>query len=812
MEQRFAQNFITPQIMLGPEVPPHSHFDLELLYVLSGQIGLEVEGAACHMEAEDIILINSKKKHSLHRLPNAKNPGLVCSLHISWSYLCGYTGNQRMRFWCNSMRDLENGNYEQLRGIMQKILIDYINSGGSGPHFYRQSLYFGLLHLLVNFFMLTDMGDGFAPAGPKDPPDHMEAMTEYLEQQYSQDISLTDLADYMGLSVSYISRYFKKKTGKNFVDHLYRIRLCHAMEELACSDKSITSIALDCGFPNIATFNKLFRKEYGATPSEYRRKERDPASEERERSIQREERAKNALRDYLNVSHRVERTESPETGTRVRVDISQYVPYEPIWNRAINLGPAEMILDSNIQQAILYSKRHLEFQYGRFWSIFSPNMYIMGDVRHGSGRFNRLDRILNFLIENGITPIIELGEKQNRIQRSITNYVRESDNTSLFGNYEEFLQTVEEMMRHLTAYYTEERVNNWVFELWDDHRVEVYHDKRPYMTVYTDVTRIIKKYAPSTQVGGAGNYLGWFRQHTEDSLRMWTDHGIYPDFLTFTYSPYALGDLPQERMSKRKSDEDDLLHSIEELNRLMLSYGFPKKRVFISEWNMTASSRNYFNDSLWKASYIIKCCIDNLGKVDTLTYSQLQDGTTDYYDTQQLLNGSGGLLTRDSIEKPAFMAMRLLRHLQKYLVAKGDDYIITRDEYGKITMVIHNFIKRNYLYYLKEEYENTPQEHYTYFEHQNKKTMHFELQHLLPDTEYDIHHHVVNRQNGSIMDEWAAFGFRESMQAGDIEYLRRISVPRLYTQVKRSEGDHLPLDVELEPLEIRCISLRPIRT
>lgn len=805
MEKNIEHKFLTMEMLLDAEEQAHRHLDLELIYMLEGEVNLSIEEKIYRLKAEDIILINSRKKHRLYHVIGTKKQSLICRIYISWIYLRNYVGNTKMLFWCSSIQDMEINNYNTLRKVLQDLLIDYAN-GADKQYFYRQSLHFQILHQLVNFFGTRKEES----LGQEDEnKNHMDEMTDYLEHRYNQDVSLSELADYMNLSTAYISRYFKKKIGMNFVDYLYEIRLNHAAENLLDSEKQITTVAMDHGFPNVAAFNRLFKQKYKMTPSEYRRVKKQEMAERLEEKRNREKRARIVLQDYLRISNVTDHIENTEAESHIRADINKYEAYIPIWNVGINLGPAEAVLNSNLQQAVLYGKRYLGYKYGRIWSLFTSDMYIVGAERQG--RFSKLDRILSFLTENDIIPIIELGEKQNRIQKSVTNYIRESDNISQFQNYDEFLQTFEDMMEHLVSYYTEQQINKWIFEVWDDRRVEVYNDKRPYLTLYMDVYRIVKKYAPEARVGGAGNYLGWFHEHTEEAIRRWIDGGVYPDFLTFTYSPYTLGDIQSERMSKRKSDEDDLRHVVDDLNKIMLSCGFPKRKVYISEWNMTSSSRNYFNDSLWKACYIVKCCIDSLGKVDALMYSQLSDSTTDYYDDQSLLNGSGGLLSRDLIEKPAFMAMRLLRHLQKFLVAVGEDYIITRDEYGKITIIMHNFIRRSSLYYLKEEYENTLPEHYTYFEHQNKKKLRFELHNLFTDTIYDMHHHVVNRNNGSIMDKWADFGFQECLQMGDVEYMRRISVPKLFSVLRRTEGDTLSFDIELEPLEIRCISLKPVK-
>lgn len=805
MQKGFQKDFITIEILYGQERERHKHRDVELLYMLEGEMALTLENETYILNQDDLILINSNKMHSVGRMLHTKKRGLCCSVKIAWSFLTDCAAAPDIMFWCSSFQDMENRKYDELRVVLKRMVKDY--AVNKEPQLIQYSDYYRLVHILTNYFMV----DQESPEGERGAASRLDDIKYYIGKNYDSDISLSALADYMGLSVSYVSKYFKKHFDRNFMDYLYEIRLQKAEAQLVESEDAITEIAFQNGFPNMAAFNKHFKEKYGMTPSEYRKNQKKQLADTQEERRSENVRAMEALADYLAISDVAERKEISEEEHEVAADVSVYREYAPIWNTCINLGPAEGLLDSDMQQSILYAKKYMGFRYGRFWSLFTSNMLIVGAKTHGSNRFNRLDRILNFLIANEITPVIELGEKQNRIQKTVSDYLKESDNVSLFQSYEEFLSVLEEMMQHFVSIYTEQQVNQWVFEIWDDRRVEVYRDKQPYTRLYSDIRDIIKRYAPKANVGGAGNYIGWHKKHTDEAIRMWIDNGVYPDFLTFTYSPYASGELQRERMSKRKSDEDDLSHTLDEVKRLMLQYGFPKRRVYISDWNMTRSSRNYFNDSLWKACYIVKCSIDNLGKVDALVYSQLQDITTDYFDDQQLLNGSGGLLTRDQIGKPAFLAMRLLRHLQKYLVKTGEDYIITRDEYGKITILMHNFIARNYMYFLKEEHENTLKDHYTYFQHQNKKTLHFKLENVVANATYELHHHLINRKYGSIMDEWAKFGFRENLYLDDIEYLKTITIPQIYSTNAAAKDAVLEFDVDLEPLEVRCISLRPIR-
>lgn len=97
---------------------------------------------------------------------------------------------------------------------------------------------------------------------------------EYLEQHYSQDITLEMMADKLNISRSYLSTYFKSKTGTYFVDYVNLFRINRAKELLAGSDVKIQDAAAKVGYQNINSFNRMFKKFTGVTPSEFRRLER----------------------------------------------------------------------------------------------------------------------------------------------------------------------------------------------------------------------------------------------------------------------------------------------------------------------------------------------------------------------------------------------------------------------------------------------------------------------------------------------------------------------------------------------------------
>lgn len=98
----------------------------------------------------------------------------------------------------------------------------------------------------------------------------MKKALDFLEEHYTEQISLNEVAEHTFVSTYYISRMFKKELGKNFVDHLNEIRIQKAKELLKDVKYKTYEIAEMVGIPDAHYFSKLFKKYEGVTPSEYR--------------------------------------------------------------------------------------------------------------------------------------------------------------------------------------------------------------------------------------------------------------------------------------------------------------------------------------------------------------------------------------------------------------------------------------------------------------------------------------------------------------------------------------------------------------
>lgn len=109
------------------------------------------------------------------------------------------------------------------------------------------------------------------PTGQRLPDDEWVAlMTEYMDRNYMETLSLEILADICHGSPYHLHRTFKKVKGMTPVEYIQHKRIDQAKEQLTSSDNLITEVGVSVGMPNTSYFITLFKKKTGHTPAGYR--------------------------------------------------------------------------------------------------------------------------------------------------------------------------------------------------------------------------------------------------------------------------------------------------------------------------------------------------------------------------------------------------------------------------------------------------------------------------------------------------------------------------------------------------------------
>lgn len=101
--------------------------------------------------------------------------------------------------------------------------------------------------------------------GDEQHVERINRAVDYIFQHYAQGISQEEVAEHLGMTTTYFSRFFKQATGRGFVEFVNRLRVSKSCELLSKSDKPVTDVCFESGFSNISNFNRRFQQLKGMT-------------------------------------------------------------------------------------------------------------------------------------------------------------------------------------------------------------------------------------------------------------------------------------------------------------------------------------------------------------------------------------------------------------------------------------------------------------------------------------------------------------------------------------------------------------------
>ena len=245
----------------------HSDKPIELLYVLEGKFTLEYpDGSRFPAEAGDFLMV---RQEEIHRDVFDTTRGLrILIIQFQWDGADEFfrlVGNRTLRKLDFSTRA------EAMRRI--NFMYDKWDSG----EFDLFSMNVQLHGLLTLFYLSAERSALRSPETPKMKlarPDMMRQVKFYLTQNYSSSVTLAQLASRFEISAANLSRLFRHEFGVGFSRYLTTLRLESAVALLNNTNLPVSEVAQRCGFSTSGYFIRIFRRHFGVTPKDYRRRER----------------------------------------------------------------------------------------------------------------------------------------------------------------------------------------------------------------------------------------------------------------------------------------------------------------------------------------------------------------------------------------------------------------------------------------------------------------------------------------------------------------------------------------------------------
>ena len=160
----------------------------------------------------------------------------------------------------------------KLESLVQLFLSEIEQSANSDPGF-GDKLYLESLGSMLGIHLLRqycNMAPASRPYTAGLAPYQLKQVLEYIQAQLSQELSLDRMAAQAGLSRSHFANQFKQAMGVAPHQYVSQQRIEKARRLLRSPHRSITDIALECGFANQSHLTKVFKKQTGTTPRAYR--------------------------------------------------------------------------------------------------------------------------------------------------------------------------------------------------------------------------------------------------------------------------------------------------------------------------------------------------------------------------------------------------------------------------------------------------------------------------------------------------------------------------------------------------------------
>lgn len=771
------------------------HQDPELLYILEGAMELVDGESRIKLPAQGIYVVNGSRRYSFR----GSRDILFVRMGLPTQLVCRNDAAALPVFWCDSTRE-DNSRYDELRGVIKRLLSRYLSLEEQGGRLGYLSLWFQLLDLLSTHFLLRSTDRDFASGGLN--RERMEQIDSYINANYARAISSKELADKLYLSQGYLSRFFKKNYSMSFAEHLTEVRLHHVVEDLLYTSIPVTHIAYENGFSNMAAFNKAFREKYGQTPSAMRKQRKElQAGTTQDPSVQKR------LETFLRTDGGEGDAAKP-TEILAECPISPTEPLRAAWGDTINIGAAADLLKSEVREHLAILTDTLHFRYARFWNLFSKEMLI-DPAENRTCNFSRLDTILDALLGMGLKPHIELGVKPRRLYRTVQAAIVEETAAEELP-HEVFRKFLSAMMRHLLRRYRRSELNTWRVELWfPEGAWGEQAAAAEYYAKFEILYQVVREYAEEMEVGGCGIRIGYMGRDgfEKEFLNGWARRPVYPDFVSFLCYAYRRGEIDGDRYSRRSMDNENLAHVIHKARGFMEQAGFGGRKLYVTEWNLSISDRNYINDSCFKGAYILKNALDTYGQVDLLAYFLGSDSVSEHYDSDGLLYGGCGLLSKDGVMKAAGYAFRFLSWLYPHFAGKGENYLVTTDRHDSYAIVCHNQKMLNHRYYLSREDEIQRESIWKYLDDRDALALTLRLTGVA-DGAYQVKTYQINEQAGDALQTWGELGYERELSRNDIQYLKRMCGPKLTIQTLEAQGGVLPLHLRLEANEIRFVRVR----
>lgn len=786
---------------------------ISLIFVVKGRLNLTLDKNHYILQEEDVFLINSNALYTVESLSTNQ----ICVLQLEGDYFNNsYTNFSKLKFYLNSSNCYENESepYNHIKKILVKLL-EILVEKKNGFSIIAKQLVLELVLTLINRFIDNNL-KSHMPANQED--DKINSIIEYIFTHYKEKMSLKDISQYLHLNCQYVSRYFSKQMGVTLNTFISNIRLEESLKDINNSEKKITYIALENGFPNLKSYFKAFKDTYYMTPSKYRSfytnaiKNNNIALDFSKFNL-------GEFENYTNKEHQL--LHQIKENHIIDCNASQDT-LNKTWKKIAAFGRAAEGMREELRNQLRMIQKDISFDYVRFHGILSDEMMVYNEDSEGNAEYNftYVDELIDFLLEIKLKPFLELGFMPELLASEKKHIFLWKANISFPKNMKKWTDLIKYFINHLISRYGVNEVCSWYFQVFDLvclGNVSINN----YFNFFKETYNTIKKINPNFRIGVSIGFI-----ELENYISFFETENLVVDFvglISYAIVPIE-GKESLENMNKLSkisemeyilqnsikfcsyAHENFMSEKIDMLIQKLDKYQFFTREIFLTEWNSSPNPKDLLHDTCYKAAFAVKNIIENFDKVSGMAYWGFSDLFEEIKTNNTTFHGGLGFITNNGIKKPIYYAYQLINKLGTEIIDRGDNFIVTKKQNGSLQTLAFNychFIDEN----TKCDATEIPMKNrYNVFDEKISNIC-FVLKGLTGRVLQKTYR--INKENGSAFDEWLKIGAPEVMSNDDINYIKNKSIFGYNIKEIYIDGD-LIINEKMQPHEVLFFELLPI--
>lgn len=781
------------------------HKTLKIVFLLEGECNYYQDNSCVRLSVDDILIINPFIIYEIKGLTEVVF--LEVDVNLT-AYGFSLDEVQSMYFNCNSALEKEKNKFHTLRETIYALIqanmtikenIDVLN----------RTLAYQLLYLLLSHY--KNKGETIKRRSQKNL-EKIKDIINYIDLNYQNNLSLNELSEHFGYTPQYFSSFFNSNMNKNFQSYYDNLRVNKSLEDLVNTDLPIEDIASINGFNDYRSYIRAFKKMFNLTPSEFK-KQKGIINKEKNFYLDFDK------KDYLDI---IFKNIKKEALIKPSTTINNFAEYNINYNdktelirktflNVISVSRASDILKIDIVNMLERTKK-IGFKYIRFHGLLNDDMHVYRVNKNGDINisFVYVDKVIDTLLNLGFKPFITLDYMPMALANLPNKQIFESRQVvSEPKNISDWLFLIKTLFEHLINKYGLTEVLSWPISIWNqpDSTVHAFGFSKDelFYELYKETYNLIKSINQAFQVGTPSliPFASFAYDWDINYLEYCKENNVYPDFLAINYYSNDFDFfITGKKLEKLNKNPNNLKQFINKIKTDNLYIG---NKIYLTEWNVTSSQRNFINDTIYLSCYIVKNILENMDSLECFSHWSL----TDFLDETQLPNttfhGGNGLFTYNGIPKASFYAYYFLSKLENNVLQKGEGYYITKG-LNKLTLIIYNY-EHFSDYFADGEYFSLRYHHrYEPFQERKVKKLHFIINNLnYKNAKIKISR--INKESGSSYDIYETMADLELEDEVEVKSLDNLSIPKYYKTIIPIKNNILEYDVDLEPLEVKLIEI-----